>query len=80
MRSPILTSHVVVCSGCLLASPKGELLAGTVHGVLQLWDIEGQAENSDTTPIVTLKTSMDTNSGMITSASFNKNMDLVRNY
>ena len=76
------TVQAYYCSdaGCLLASAEGKLLAGNVNGVLQLWAVVGQTTSTGTHPTISLKASMDIDSGMITSASFNKNMELVRKY
>ena len=63
--------------GCLLATVEGMLLVGTVTGTLQLWSIEGNATPSETHPKVTLKAKMDVDIGRISSACFNKSMQLV---
>ena len=73
----LLSAHII---GCLLATVEGMLLVGTVTGTLQLWSIEGNATPSETPPKVTLKAKMDVDIGRITSACFNKSMQLVRDY
>ena len=57
-----------------LVAASNRLFSGSIVGSLQLWSID----NSTTPPAVTLHSSMEVDTGAITSAHFNTKMELVR--